>query len=169
MARETLHKKNIFISDWCLQDDSVKKKILNLDYEICSYHYNHNQKKLKSDWAYLNDLYERVMIALTLKLNEYHKKIQQTQNKEHNKNTKSNHNKSMSALLGPWVGGYVPQGLTILSMLVLHFLASLLLLFLTFCSYMCVKSMGLMRCHNYRRIDLQGLPGELLGMVLGGI
>ena len=68
------NKKNIFISDWCLQDDSVKKKILNLDYEICSYHYNHNQKKLKSDWAYLNDLYERVMIALTLKLNEYHKK-----------------------------------------------------------------------------------------------
>ena len=68
------NKNNIFIGDWCLQDTNVKKKIINLNYEICTYHYNDNQNKLKNDWLYLHDLYERVIIAVTIKLNNYHKK-----------------------------------------------------------------------------------------------
>ena len=68
------NKNNIFIGDWCLQDTNVKKKIINLNYEICTYHYNENQNKLKNDWLYLHDLYERVIIAITMKLNNYHKK-----------------------------------------------------------------------------------------------
>ena len=42
------------------------------------------------------------------------------------KNKKSNQNETISALVGPWIGGYVPQGLTALPMLVI-----------TFCSLSC--------------------------------
>ena len=73
---ELIHenKNNIFIGDWCLQEIEVKKKIINLNYEICSYHYDENQNKLKKDWLYLDELYERIIIAITKKLNSYHNK-----------------------------------------------------------------------------------------------
>ena len=66
-------KKNILIGDWCLQDGDFKKKITNLDYEVCDYHYSDNQKKIRKDWDYLSTLYEKTIIALSYKLNDYHK------------------------------------------------------------------------------------------------
>ena len=37
------------------------------------YHYMNNQNKVIKDWNYLFTLYDKVMNALSVKLNEYHK------------------------------------------------------------------------------------------------
>ena len=68
----SINNKNILMGDWCLADNEFKKKIMNLDFEICDYHYNNNQNKVRKDWNYLFILYDKVMNALSVKLNEYH-------------------------------------------------------------------------------------------------
>ena len=69
----SINDRNILMGEWCLTDKIFKKKIMNLNFGICEYHYMNNQNKVIKDWNYLFTLYDKVMNALSIKLNEYHK------------------------------------------------------------------------------------------------
>lgn len=63
--------KIVFLGDWCtLYDD---KKFLNdYKYSISDYHWN-DRDKLKVDFDYLNQLFEKILPALASKFNKIHK------------------------------------------------------------------------------------------------
>ena len=72
--KETWPSKNnkiVFLGDWCtLYDD---KKFLNdYKYTISDYHWN-DREKLKVDFDYLNQLFEKILPSLASKFNKIHK------------------------------------------------------------------------------------------------
>lgn len=60
----------IFLGKWCTLY-SRKAELLRLDYEFVEYHWD-DRKKLKKDYIYLQDVYEKTLSALSQKLNVIH-------------------------------------------------------------------------------------------------
>ncbi len=57
---------NIYLGNWCSRDTYILK-----NKEVINYHWD-DREKLKRDYDYLNNFYERLLIAATNKLNEIH-------------------------------------------------------------------------------------------------
>ena len=64
------NKEILFLGEWCklYKRKEVWSKLKHIDFP---YHWD-DRKKLKSDYAYLSELYERLLKHLTLKLNKFH-------------------------------------------------------------------------------------------------
>jgi putative transferase (TIGR04331 family) len=60
----------LFLGGWCTLYDR-KKYWGGLNYEIAPYHW-HDRNKFSSDYCYLNDLYEKILKQLVLRLNKEH-------------------------------------------------------------------------------------------------
>ena len=90
---ETWDKKQevIFLGEWC-KLYSRKKSWQNLKYTTLSYHWN-DRKKLYNDYKYLTNLYESILISLSLTLNEIH--------------GVNFSNKYWRILIGPWLGVFI--------------------------------------------------------------
>ena len=67
----TKKEKILFLGEWCKLYER-KEVWSNLTYVDFTYHWDDRQK-LESDYAYINELYERILKNLTLKLNKFHK------------------------------------------------------------------------------------------------
>lgn len=78
----------LFLGEWCHRFDR-KATWENLDSEVVPYHWD-NREKLYNDYITLSALYEKLLIELTSKLNEFHK---------------VNHSlRYWRILIGPWLG-----------------------------------------------------------------
>ena len=81
----------LFLGEWCKRF-SKRELWENLDSEVLEYHWN-DRKKLASDYKYLQQLYEILLISLSKKLNEVHS---------------CNYSiRYWRILVGPWLGMFV--------------------------------------------------------------
>lgn len=81
----------LFLGEWC-RLYARKEKWLNMDAEVVPYHWDDRQK-YHNDYEYLKELHEKLLGALSNKLNEIHH---------------TNHNpKYWRILIAPWLGYFV--------------------------------------------------------------
>ena len=83
--------KIIFLGEWC-KIYSRRNDWQNLNHTTLSYHWN-DRKKLYNDYRYLTNLYESILVSLTLSLNEIH--------------SVNFSNKYWRILIGPWLGIFI--------------------------------------------------------------
>jgi putative transferase (TIGR04331 family) len=90
---ETWDKKRelIFLGEWC-KLFSQKKSWENLNYTTLTYHWD-DRNKLYNDYKYLNNLYESLLVSLSLTLNKIH--------------GVNFSNKYWRILIGPWLGIFI--------------------------------------------------------------
>jgi len=64
-------EENIFLGDWCFVGKNIQER-QNFNFKKIRYHFN-EPNKLKKDYKYLNNLYPKILIALSNFLNDFHK------------------------------------------------------------------------------------------------
>lgn len=81
----------LLLGEWCRSSFTDKKKI-KYDLTVLTYHWD-DREKLHKDFLYLDELYEKLLVELTNKLNEIHG---------------TNHRiKYWRILIGPWLGYFI--------------------------------------------------------------
>jgi len=90
---ETIDRKEplLLLGEWC-RSSLTDKKNIKYDLTVLSYHWD-DREKLHKDFLYLDELYEKLLVELTNKLNEIHG---------------TNHRiKYWRILIGPWLAYFI--------------------------------------------------------------